>query len=294
MITHETHKIQDERAPFEFMSFRLCKTKNNYSRPGNWHEDFELLCINDGTLHVYIGDNTFTASIGDIVIFNSNIIHSMIPATPSVSYDCLIVNSTFCSNNYIDVDNLRFKSLVQDDKLFQLIQELKKEFPRIHPSPFTLTNDDRNLKYLLPQRATVLRIMAYLYCNHQDFSQNLSSYKSTSNKVKQALEYIHANIYRDISLDEVATEVGLNSSYFSREFRKATQYTFVSYVNFVRCEQAKHLLKKRQHSISEISQKCGFSNQSYFSKTFLRLEGITPSEYQKRKDDERKTAISPN
>ena len=292
MITHELHKIQDERAPFEFMSFILFHGKSNSSRPGNWHEDLELLCINDGDILVYIGEDTFTASAGDVVIFNPNVIHSMIPASHSVSFDCLIVNSEFCLNNHIDIDNLQFKSFIRDDKLLRLIQELKNEFPRIHPSPFTLNDEDRDLKYLLPQRAMVLRIIAYLYCNHQDSKHIVLSPKSVSNKVKQALEYIHSNIDRDISLDEVAAEVGLNSCYFSKEFRKATQYTFVSYVNFVRCERAKYLLRKKQDSIAEISKKCGFSNQSYFSKTFLRLEGRTPSEYQKRKEDENPKAAN--
>ncbi len=49
MIVHETHAIHDTLAPFFFMSFHLCPLPNNLHRPGNWHDDLELLSFRDGT-----------------------------------------------------------------------------------------------------------------------------------------------------------------------------------------------------------------------------------------------------
>lgn len=283
MIRHETHTIQDSRAPFSFMSFHLFPFASHLNRPGNWHEDLEIISLKEGIATVYIGDRIFTAKAGDTVIFNSNLIHSIIPCDGPVSYDCLIVHPSFTSDNCMDIFSIQFRPFIKnDEKLFLLMEDLRKVFPGPHSSSFTLKEENRKLKFFLPQRAAILRILSHLYCSHL-VSKNVSlSNKTTNENIKRALEFIHANIHRDLSLDEVAEVVGLNSCYFSREFRRVTQITFVSYVNQVRCECAKHYLKKDQFSIAEISKQCGFSDQAYFSRTFLRIEGITPSEYQKR------------
>ena len=97
--------------------------------------------------------------------------------------------------------------------------------------------------------------------------------------IKQAIGLIRSDASRDLSLDEVANFVGLSKYYFAREFRRVTGYTFVSYVNLTRCEKAKALLTQNEMSIGEIGRACGFSNQSYFTRTFRAYTGRLPGVY---------------
>ena len=87
-----------------------------------------------------------------------------------------------------------------------------------------------------------------------------------------------------ISLDELASTVGFSKFYFAREFKRITGYTFVAYLNLVRCKKAKNPLTETQQSIGEISRLCGYENQSYFSRAFLRRTGMIPSEYREKKN----------
>ena len=287
MIDFELHPIQDLRAPFAFMSFKLYPLSNSKKRPGNWHDDLEILNIIEGSAEIYLNNTFFTVKKGDIVVFNSNYIHSIVPITAPVQYDCLIINSRFCIDNHIDIRSLLFQPHIKDDELSKLLQDLKNAFPREHKSPFTLTDEDRDLKYILPQRALVLHILSNLYCDHV-ISTNSQKIAHKDQKVKQAIEFINKNFQRTISLNEIAETVGLNSSYLSREFSKVTSISISLYINHLRCKYAKHLLIRNDIPIAKVSSLCGFTDPSYFSRVFLKSEGISPSEYQKKKNAQTK------
>ena len=84
---------------------------------------------------------------------------------------------------------------------------------------------------------------------------------------------------KKLTIDEIADEVGLSKYHFSREFKKVTGLTIVSYINIVRCRNAEKLLIKNEYSVHDIAVKCGYENDSYFSKTFKKHMGMLPSEY---------------
>ena len=101
-------------------------------------------------------------------------------------------------------------------------------------------------------------------------------------KVDEAIQYIRANCSMDISRDEVASEVGCSPSYLSRIFSDVTGRTFKEFVLKYRMEEAKKLLlNNSKETISEIAFKMGYNNPNYFSETFKRITGTSPSEYRK-------------
>lgn len=104
----------------------------------------------------------------------------------------------------------------------------------------------------------------------------------TNTVITNACQYILENIHRKITLEEVAGYLHLNSSYFSRLFKKEVGETFVKYVVNMKMKRAKELLDQTQNSILEISEQLGYENQSYFNKTFKASEGISPFEYRNR------------
>jgi YesN/AraC family two-component response regulator len=108
------------------------------------------------------------------------------------------------------------------------------------------------------------------------------SRKRINNEIASACKYISDNIHRKINLEEVAQYLHLNSSYFSRLFKKEVGETFVKYVVNMKMNRAKELLDQTNYSILEISELLGYDNQSYFNKTFKGSEGISPIEYRNR------------
>ena len=100
--------------------------------------------------------------------------------------------------------------------------------------------------------------------------------------IKQAVNFINNNYMKAINLDDVAKYVHLNAAYFSSIFKKETEMGFSDYLNKVRIEESKVLLKNGQYSILEVAIMCGFDDQSYFSKVFKKIAGLTPKQYKSK------------
>ncbi len=93
---------------------------------------------------------------------------------------------------------------------------------------------------------------------------------------KKAIDYINLNYKKDISLVKMAEDIGISAAYFSRLFRKDTDYNFIEYVNKVRIEMAKKRLENGEKNLKKLCQDVGFKSYSYFFKVFKELSGTTP------------------
>jgi YesN/AraC family two-component response regulator len=99
--------------------------------------------------------------------------------------------------------------------------------------------------------------------------------------IEQVQQFISSNLSKDISLTDAAALVHLNPSYLSQLFKQQTGGKFVDYVIEMRMEEAKKLLLKTSLRVSEIAERLGYGDISYFSSTFKKLIGCTPLEYRK-------------
>lgn len=99
--------------------------------------------------------------------------------------------------------------------------------------------------------------------------------------IEQVQQFIGSNLSSDISLTDAAALVHLNPSYLSQLFKQQTGGKFVDYVIEMRMEEAKKLLIKTSLRVSEIAERLGYGDISYFSSTFKKLIGCSPLEYRK-------------
>ncbi len=112
----------------------------------------------------------------------------------------------------------------------------------------------------------------------------LYSYDGESDTLKKALKIINANFSTKINLEEIAGQIHVNTSYLSYLFKVEMGLSFTEYVNTLRINMAKNLLMKTNMSIIDISLQSGFSDQSYFTKVFKKIEVCTPKEYRSSKN----------
>lgn len=94
--------------------------------------------------------------------------------------------------------------------------------------------------------------------------------------VLKAQKYVQTHLGEKISLTEVADHLHLNSSYFSRMYKKETGEGFVEYVTRVKMEKALEILDQSIKSVEQIADELGFESKSYFLKTFKRFYGLSP------------------
>ncbi|RSK54690.1 helix-turn-helix domain-containing protein [Bacillus canaveralius] len=118
-----------------------------------------------------------------------------------------------------------------------------------------------------------------LFQHSTDASKESESVDAAKQPVKHALEFIHNKYQDEITLHEVAHHVYLSDCYFSRLFKAEMKISFIEYLKKYRLNQAKRLLKMTSFPIEVIANNTGFANASYFTTTFKRMEGKTPTEY---------------
>lgn len=97
--------------------------------------------------------------------------------------------------------------------------------------------------------------------------------------IYKAIDYIKRNYMKKLSLEEVAAYVYLSSSYFSKIFKEEMKVNFNTYLNNIRVEMAKKLLLDDEIPLVDVSNLVGFEDQSYFSKVFKKLSGVTPGKF---------------
>ena len=98
-------------------------------------------------------------------------------------------------------------------------------------------------------------------------------------RMRRVLEFIHANIGKQLTLENIAACAELSSSHFLHQFRKSMNTSSYKYVVAVRIEESKRMLRNRHLSVLEVAQAVGFDNPQHFATVFRRIAGVSPSTY---------------
>ncbi len=104
---------------------------------------------------------------------------------------------------------------------------------------------------------------------------------SKSKYVLEAMDYIGRH-YNDpaISVGSIAESLGISESHLSHLFRRETDYTILNYLTRCRIHRAMELLRDCRCKVYQVAQEVGYRDITYFSATFKKLTGLSPSEYQ--------------
>ena len=93
--------------------------------------------------------------------------------------------------------------------------------------------------------------------------------------------YIDQNCGDDLSLEQLAKFSHVNKYYLVHAFTDEYGISPINYLMHARVKKAEKLLATTDYSLSVISRTCGFSSSSYFSQTFKKVTGVSPSSYRK-------------
>ena len=110
--------------------------------------------------------------------------------------------------------------------------------------------------------------------------RQIRSNEPTDPLIEQAKLYIHQYGFGDMSMLDLAAELGISPVQLSRRFSKSVGMTPSRYLSHIRLEKVKALLIDTQLPIEKIAQACGFNNGFYLSRVFTKILKISPSAYQ--------------
>lgn len=91
----------------------------------------------------------------------------------------------------------------------------------------------------------------------------------------------------EFSVEQLASEVGLSRSHLHRKMKEITGISASEFIRNLRVEQAAKLIRENKINITQVAYAVGFSSEAHFSTVFRKHFGSSPTEYQKRQEQER-------
>ncbi|MCD9020641.1 helix-turn-helix domain-containing protein [Cohnella silvisoli] len=128
--------------------------------------------------------------------------------------------------------------------------------------------------------------LAEEFGNYLNALVELRQLNSFSKEIAQALALIGSKYKDELTLRQIAKTIGISPNYLSTLFKKEVRLNFMDYLTNVRIEEAKRLLQDSNKMVYEISEQVGFSDQSYFTRSFKKIVGLAPNEYRKQRSPE--------
>jgi two-component system response regulator YesN len=95
-----------------------------------------------------------------------------------------------------------------------------------------------------------------------------------------AINYMENNYQKDLSLEQVASQLRISPFYLSKIFKKMYNQNFIDYLTEIRILKAKELLVNPSLAVKNVCSQVGYNDPNYFARVFKRICGITPTEYQ--------------
>jgi AraC family transcriptional regulator len=98
-------------------------------------------------------------------------------------------------------------------------------------------------------------------------------------RLNRVIEFVEANLHREIGLSDLAKTAGMSAHYFSELFKQSVHLSPHQFVLRRRIDRARKLLHNPEMTVLEAAVRSGFADHSHFTKMFRRLVGVTPKAY---------------
>lgn len=251
------------------MEIQKIQILSNIEESMHSHKNVELLYILMGHVDITINGECFQANSKDIVLINSDEIHSW------KEYQ----NALLCR---IYIDYYELKQVLKKENVYFVcnsVRDSETDYARMRyilEAVLKKYQEDANGFWV---KSLYYSLLEALKAQYLDADRSRDDYETVNDKVRKVINYIQSNYQRAINLSDVAEQFYMSESSFSRFFKKETGKGFTEYVRSLRLEHAKEELQFSNRSITEISYDCGFSNISVFNKNFKQVFSITPKEY---------------
>ena len=246
-----------------------------------WHtpEENMFIFVMSGGGSVVLSDKTYPMKRGTLCFIGKRKYHYTFPDNP----EQYIRSKLFISSDELDgvakllSSNCELHNMLCENQMAVVtlsernIRKAEEIFKELSDMPTDAVYFQAKLY------ASVLELVALLY---QGTSEKMPS---KFDNIQAAVEYINLHITEDIVIDRICDASYMSKYYLCRLFKKKIGLTIMEYVLKTRITMAKELLSNSELSVTEVSENCGFSSISYFSRVFKSETGMTPMQYKRSK-----------
>ncbi len=248
------------------------------------HEHIEIIVIDKGTVRCKAAGVEFLLYKGDVCFINRRQLHQLEPGKgEDCSHTVMIIGAGLLSQNPLVYE--KFIRPILEDERFSHIRFEGSGSPAARISELVekaaAINAEESPGYELDLIATVHLILRQIYLAYIT-APKTNPINVNAQIQRQMAEYIYENYTRVLSLNDIAVSGRVSRSQCYKLFKQYTGLSPISFLNKHRLELSREMLRSTSDTISFIALSCGFSDQSYYNRLFVREYGVTPMAYRKK------------
>ena len=251
----------------------------------HWHEEMEITLIRQGMSDYRVGQETFLAQEGDLILVPPYCTHSAfeIPGRTMVS-DSLVFHLDFLGAQSQDLSASRYLRPLMEGKrrMSAVIHPDHPGYEQIRDAFLGAWECFRTKPpfYEIRLKKELLQVVIFLleYGCIRDSEESQTVYE-TRRQLKNVLAFVAEHYNEKIKVADLARMSGFSESYFMSFFHQYVGMSCIRYINHYRIQKAAQDLEKTQAPVMEVALNHGFENISYFNLQFRRQFGMTPGEF---------------
>lgn len=283
------HKLENLINVSKIVTIHYFEFEKNFKTEGESHDFWEFVYVDKESIVCYADGEKIVLCKGEILFHKPNEFHILAangknpPNVFIVSFVCKSEAMKFFENKKISVAKNNAKYI------YNILNEGRKTFD--------ISFSDPNLKKMQllasPSLGGEQIIKNYLEIFLINLLRSQTETEGTNNifirekeyavkQISDLIDFLQNSVYTTLTIDEILKNTYYGRAYLMRLFKKETGCSIMEYFIKLKIDKAKDLLRDNQLSIREISDKLAFNEPNYFTKTFKRITGFTPSAYRRR------------
>lgn len=247
----------------------------------HWHEEFEFLTVETGTVRCRIGSQDITLGAGEGMFINSGIVHSFHSADGAMMPNILFTPEFIAGiqsdiyNNFVapilasDISHVVFPEDDWGRDIWGFLTEIYLLFQSLHPT--------RELE--LHIKTCMLWSILYQHKNELTHMSHSGNTQPMQARLRQMIQFIEQNYTYKLSLEEISVSANISKSEALRCFKTGMQTTPVNFLNKYRLYAARNRLLQSEDPVVKIALSSGFESAGYFGRLFKHEFGMTPMQY---------------
>lgn len=259
----------------------------SYHTAGDRHEFCELLYVDRGSIRIVSDHYTGDLCKNQLILHGENHRHALV-CDENIAPNIIIIGFE-CHSQLID--RLTYSPLLLSDELQKMLAEIIKEARLVYMPPYDIPNAkdmqkrcdfplgaDQLIKdYLQIFLLKCLRLQETLGDTLPRDAEATTSAELT--QIHEIKRYIDDNYCHKINVEELCFLFHTNKTSLSKEFKHLFGKTIIDYVNLLRVEHAKSLLREGSYTLTQIADELNLSSVHYLSALFKKYVHATPTEY---------------
>jgi AraC-like DNA-binding protein len=237
---------------------------------------------------IFIGEGMKRGFINDREFINTPDDYLMITSTQPIECETCIYEEHSMVGLYVNLDVLRLSNIVSKyNKIINYDTVINKVIHSVVPNKRTDQINEVFIKILKTLQSDIdsnmleSSLLDELYFRIlQDKNgyvlQQLSNQETLFSKISKVIDFIHQNLDKKISIDQMAQLSDLSSSSFHRVFKEVLNDTPVQYIKKVRLTKARELILHQNMKVINASKAVGYDSATQFNREFKRYFKVSP------------------